>query len=123
MNLFGNTDFLSKALDVSSLRNQLITNNIANVDTPGYKRKEVDFQSYLQDALRSNSDGNQDTARVRNQAPRVFDENSNYSTRSDDNNVDIELEMSYLAQNSIQYNTLISQVNYNFNRLKMVMNR
>lgn len=123
MNLYGNTDFLSKALDVSSLRNQLITNNIANVDTPGYKRKEVDFQGYLEDALRNSTSTNQDHARTRNQAPRVYDENTNYSYRMDDNNVDVELEMSYLAQNSIQYNTLINQVNYNFSRLKMVLNR
>ena len=48
---FGYVDVLNKAADNSWLRSEVLTNNIANVDTPGYKRKDVSFEKYLNSAL------------------------------------------------------------------------
>ena len=121
MRMHNNTDVLSKALDASSLKGEAITNNIANVDTPGYRRKDVVFESYLQQAIDSHGKIKHDSlSRV---FPKVIEVNTNLDYRIDGNNVDIDTEMGYLAQNQIKYNTLISQVNYNFNRLKMVLER
>jgi flagellar basal-body rod protein FlgB len=121
MRMHNNTDVLSKALDASSLKGEAITNNIANVDTPGYRRKDVVFESYLQQAIDSHGKIKPDSlSRV---FPKVIEVNTNLDYRIDGNNVDIDTEMGYLAQNQIKYNTLISQVNYNFNRLKMVLDR
>jgi len=53
MNGFFNSNFstLPAALDAASTRNTIIAQNIANAETPGYKRKEVDFETYLQQAM------------------------------------------------------------------------
>lgn len=122
MNMHSNTDFLAKALDASWLRNQLISNNIANVDTPGYKRKDIDFEGYLQTALRANGKLD-DVNNIGDISPYVYEDKANLSYRMDDNNVDVDTEMVKLAENQLRYNTLISQVNYNFSRLKLVMNK
>lgn len=50
-NVFDYTNILDKAADASWMRENVITNNIANIDTPGYKRQDVDFESVLQKAL------------------------------------------------------------------------
>ena len=49
-NVFDYTNILDKAADASWMRENVITNNIANIDTPGYKRQDVDFESVLQKA-------------------------------------------------------------------------
>jgi flagellar basal-body rod protein FlgB len=117
--MYGHTDLLGLALDATWKRNQVINENIANVDTPGYKRKEVSFEAYLEKALNSNTyDEAEQLKRVQ---PRVFTENQRLSYRKDGGNVDIDTEMVYLAENQVRYNTLISQVNYNFTRLKSVL--
>jgi len=48
--ILAGTDVLEKSLDAALLRNEAISQNIANVDTPGYKRKTVAFEEYLNDA-------------------------------------------------------------------------
>jgi flagellar basal-body rod protein FlgB len=116
-NMYGNTDILSKALEASWTRNEVISNNIANVDTPNFKRSDVAFESLLEQALASNS-----SESVSNIEPQIVVDNSSLSYRLDGNNVDIDTEMAYLAENQLKYNALISQVNYSFERLKMVMN-
>jgi len=118
-NIFGTTDILSKALEASWKRNEVYASNIANAETPGYKRKEVVFEEYLEEALKSESP----PKKIFNVQPKVIESNSNLSYRLDGNNVNIDTEMSMLAQNQIKYYSLVSQVNYNFERLKMVMKK
>ena len=50
-NVFDYTNILDKAADASWMRENVITNNIANIDTPGYKRQDVDFESYCRKHL------------------------------------------------------------------------
>lgn len=121
MKMHNNSDIIAKALDASWLRSEIINNNIANNDTPGYKRKDVLFESYLEQAL--GSTGKISEKRLNNLSPTIFNDNTNLSYRIDGNNVNVDTEMAYLVQNQIKYNTLVSQVNYNFNRLKMVLGR
>ena len=52
-NAYNYINVLTKAADASWTRNEIITNNLANVDTPGYKRKDVSFQNYLLQELTS----------------------------------------------------------------------
>lgn len=49
--IYNYVNILDKAADVANLRNELLTNNIANVSTPNYKRKDLDFESVLQENL------------------------------------------------------------------------
>lgn len=120
-NMFDTSTILSKALDASWMRNQVISENIANVDTPGYKRKDVQFENALQEALRSNN--NVSKMDVNRLEPEVIKDKTNLSYRLDGNNVNIDTEMVNLANNQIKYNTLVQQLNSNFSRIKMVLNK
>lgn len=121
MKMHNNTDIVSKALDASWLRGEVISNNIANVDTPGFKRNDVIFESYLEHALGSSRKVSEEE--LNRLSPSIFNDKTNLSYRIDGNNVNIDTEMAYLAQNQLKYNTLIAQVNYNFSRLKTVLSR
>lgn len=117
--MHGHTDLLALALDATWKRNQVINENIANVDTPGYKRKEVSFEQYLEKAMKTNN--SDEATQLNHVQPRIYTENKQLSYRKDGGNVDIDTEMVYLAENQVRYNTLISQVNYDFTRLKSVL--
>jgi flagellar basal-body rod protein FlgB len=125
-NAFNYINVLNKAADASLERHQIITNNIANVDTPGYKRKDVQFESYLMQALSgggSLDDRVADTnSNLKTLDPTVYTDNSSLSYRLDGNNVDIETEESYLADNQIRYYTLLDSMTQEFNRIKTVVN-
>jgi len=125
-----NSRILEKALDASWQRNEAIAQNIANVDTPGYKRKTVEFEEYLSEAMDSSriqgfrthkrhipiGKGNIDGVDI-----KVTQDNKSLSYRLDGNNVDIDNEMASMAKNTIKYNTLIQSLNTGFKRLKYVI--
>ena len=124
---FGYVNLLKTAADASWTREEVLTNNIANVDTPNYKRQDVEFQSYLANALqRSGSNANSLTQRVNNVnyndiAIRTYTDNSTLSYRKDGNNVDLSTENVELASEQINYNALIDSMNNEFSRLKAVI--
>jgi flagellar basal-body rod protein FlgB len=93
------TNVLEKAMDVSWFRQQLIADNIANADTPQYKRQDIDFQKTLDNAL------NQDASGVSGLDP-VFIDSNQYSQENNGNNVDLENEMTQQAMNTLQYDSL-----------------
>ncbi len=115
--LNSNVDIFEKALDASWLRNEIISGNIANADTPMYKRKDVEFEKILADAVNSKN-----KKKLENVKPRIVVKNDNLQTRIDENNVDIDVEMVEMVKNSIRYNTLISQVSHEFKRINIVLN-
>lgn len=124
-NAFDYINVLDRAADAAWQRNEAISNNIANVDTPGYKRQDVAFESVLQQALRNNryesmddKVANVDLSRLRG---RAYLDYANYSYRLDGNNVDIENENVMLAENQLKYQGLISSINQEFTNLKTVM--
>ena len=124
-NAFDYINVLDRAADAAWQRNEAISNNIANVDTPGYKRQDVAFESVLQQALGNNryesmddKVANGDLSRLRG---RAYLDYANYSYRLDGNNVDIENENVMLAENQLKYQGLISSINQEFTNLKTVM--
>jgi flagellar basal-body rod protein FlgB len=117
-----------KALDAAWLRNKTISQNIANADTPEYKRKTVKFEELLNSASNrrftgSNANdmhiqiGNLDNIDI-----KVLTDNKHLSSRLDGNNIDIDNEMTSMAKNTIKYNVLIQNINAGFRRLKSVIN-
>ncbi|HHT87774.1 MAG TPA: flagellar basal body rod protein FlgB [Clostridiales bacterium] len=122
-NAFNYINILKKAADASWKRNEVISNNIANVDTPGYKRKDVQFESYLMGALTGDGSLDKRVANVRMDTinPQVYTDYSNLSYRMDGNNVDIDTETAMLAENQIRYYALMDSMTQEFNRLKMVL--
>jgi len=121
-------NILNKAAGASWTRNEIIANNLANVDTPDYKRKDLNFESLLADALSNTSlhTNNMDkkVASLQNTSlrPRIYTEYSNLSYRYDGNNVDMDTEQAYLADNQIKYYALLDSMTHEFNRLKTVLN-
>ena len=106
-NAFDYINVLNRAADAAWQRNEAISNNIANVDTPGYKRQDVAFESVLQQALGNNryqsmddKVANVNLSRLRG---RAYVDYANYSYRLDGNNVDIENENVMLAENQLKY--------------------
>ena len=124
---FGYIDVLNSATNSSWLRNEVISSNIANVDTPNYKRKDVSFATYLNSALGGTDNTTSTlTQRVKNVDlsnvnSNVYTDNANLSYRSDGNNVDIETENVELASNQIMYNALIDSMSNEFSRMKSVL--
>ena len=118
-------DVLTKAADASSLRNKTIANNIANVDTPNYKRQDVSFAANLQQALKNSRyeslDQKIDNMKVDNLKSTVYTDNSNYSYRLDGNNVDIDTENTELAKNQLIYDGLTQSLTAEFKNLQSVM--
>jgi len=122
-NAFNYINVLKKAADASWIRNEVITNNIANVNTPGYKRKDVQFESLLMAALTGDNSLDKRVARLRADKinAQVYTDYSNLSYRKDGNNVDIDTEEANLAENQIKYYALLDSITQEFNRLKMVL--
>lgn len=108
--LFSSKRVVEKALDASWLRNEAISNNIANADTPGYKKKTVAFEEYLAKAV--NEKGRIDPQKLESIPIKINSSHSSLKMRIDENNVDIDVEMSNLAKNTIKYEALLKLANY-----------
>jgi len=123
-NVYDYVNVLGKAADASWLRNECIADNLANDDTPGYKRKDVDFEDTLKKAMGSSNykstDAKVSSLKNDDLSPHVYTDNAAYSYREDGNNVDEDTENTYLAENQIRYNGLIQAMDQEFKDLKMV---
>ncbi len=124
---FNYINVLNKAAGASWTKNEIIANNIANVDTPDFKRSDMDFESVLAKALNSQHTNNLDK-KVK-QLPlskmpyNMYTDYKELAYRYDGNNVDIDIENAYLADNQIKYYTYLNSINQELDRLKMVMNK
>jgi flagellar basal-body rod protein FlgB len=102
MELFDTTQLgLERSLSGSSLRQQAIAQNIANVNTPGYRRQDVDFQTALSQAW---DDGKSKVAGV---TPAIEADPSSVM-RADGSSVDIDVEAAQQAKNGLQYEAVSS---------------
>ena len=124
---FGYVDVLKTAADASWVREEVLTNNIANVDTQNYKRKDVEFTTYLKSALEQAGTPASTLTQKVNEAnlsgitTRTYTENTTLSYRMDGNNVDLSTENAELAAEQINYNALIDSMNNEFTRMKAVL--
>ena len=102
-----------------------LANNIANVNTPGYKRKDLDFEGVLKQELgrckHTSLDTKIDNLHMDHLNPSVCTDLSNYSYRLDGNNVDIDVEEVEYASEQIRYQGITAGINNEFNRMKTVI--
>lgn len=107
-------DLIKKGLDASSLRGKVIANNIANINTKGYKKYSVSFEETLNKSMDDLSMKTTDERHI-NVVPDSgevhIEQDTSSSMREDGNNVDIDLEMANQAANTLMYNAMISQIN------------
>lgn len=124
-NAFGYINVLDRAADASWTRETVIGNNIANVDTPGYKRQDVAFEDVLKRELKSSKyDTLQkavDNVSLNKLEGRTYTDYASYSYRLDGNNVDIDTENVELASEQLRYQTLTSAVSNEFTRMNTAM--
>jgi flagellar basal-body rod protein FlgB len=124
-----NTNLLERALDAAVMRDEAINQNIANIDTPNYKKKKVLFEEYLQNAETAGIKGKRThpkhipigTGDDFSVMPQITEDNSANKMRLDGNNVDINVEMSELSKNAIKYSALIQKLNGRFSNMKSVI--
>jgi flagellar basal-body rod protein FlgB len=116
--LFGKTfHAIETSLDITKKRHGLITSNIANLDTPGYREKDIDFRDALKDALGGTS---VDLSRTN---PRHFGSVASYQEppSSVTGSVDIDKEMSKLAENNLRYRATVEVLLRKLSKLKLAI--
>ncbi|OCL27079.1 flagellar basal-body rod protein FlgB [Orenia metallireducens] len=130
MKIFNNKNFviLEKSLDALSKNHDAISNNISNVDTPGYKRQYVSFKNELANLLENRNDlavTNDKHISINSRNLTSFEgkvrTEENTSIRNDENNVDIDAEMSMLAKNTLEYQALVQRISSKFKGLQTVI--
>lgn len=126
-NAYNYINVLDKAADASWIRESVLAQNIANVDTPGYKRKDLDFESQLQQQLKhykyTNLDEKVKKTDLSKLKANIYTDLSNYSYRLDGNNVDIDTENVELASEQIKYEALTNSINAEFTRMRQAMGK
>jgi flagellar basal-body rod protein FlgB len=118
--LFSDSSYVTakKMLDVSVLRQEAIASNLANVETPNYKRLDVasTFESQLQNAI---SSGN--SASVATMQPELAVDTSAVSGRADGNTVQLESEMLRLNENTVENAVETELVNQSMAKIRMAV--
>ncbi|SFI06629.1 flagellar basal-body rod protein FlgB [Selenomonas ruminantium] len=126
-----NFDYLGRGLAAATMRHEVISNNIANVNTPNFKRSAVNFENLLAKELHLDNDGRRlDMVRTHDRhlpmalpgkVHAVIEEDGTTTMRVDNNNVDIDIEMAGLAKNQLYYNAMTTELGSFINRMKGVI--
>ncbi len=121
-------NYLPRGMAAASLRHEVISNNIANVNTPNFKRSAVNFEDLLAKELGIGDNPNKlpivrthdrhlPVGQIGGAMPRIEEDDST-TMRVDNNNVDIDIEMAGLAKNQLYYNSMATELNGYIQRLK-----
>lgn len=116
---------LQKTANAAWYRNSILDNNLANVSTPNFKRKDVQFETYLMTSLAGGDSLDDNIANVDldELEPTTYVDKTNLSYRLDGNNVDVNTEEAELAKNTLRYNFLLDSMTQEFSRIKSVLTR
>ena len=134
-NTFGKTvDIMQRTMDVSLTRREVIANNIANVETPNFKRTDVNFEASLARALNSENAPDNLEAKMSSTNHIPFNRSVDYrsvqprfvldyltQTKNNGNNVDIEQETMAATRNQMMYELMTSSISSQFSRINMVL--
>jgi len=107
-------------------RHRVLSNNIANVNTPNFKRSDVDFMKSLEAAMNKGGVPLRTTSEKHLGAPVnrngvvVYQDNTT-TMRPDGNNVDIDVEMAEMAKNSLHYEALVRQLSEKYSLIGYVL--
>lgn len=120
-----NYKVLNEALNASSMRQQMISSNISNVNTPGYKAKRVDFEDTLKRVMDGSGMTSTHTTHfgasdVSSVTPEIKEQTGN-RINEDGNNVAIDTEMAELSANTIYYQALSTQMNNYYSNIRSVL--
>lgn len=123
-----NFNYLPRAMTAANIRQEIIANNIANVNTPNYRKSVVEFEELLARELYGEDDKKLKMVRTHDRhlppeqlpyhAEPTISVDHGTIMRADDNNVDIDIEMASLAKNQLYYNAVATELNGYVSRLK-----
>ncbi len=126
-------DILQRSMSVNLYRQEVIANNIANSDTPNYKRQVVNFETSLAKALDSEREPDFRPF-LTDDMHMPFDRSVDYRTvvprrvtdflttaKNNGNNVDIEVETTNFINQQLAYNMMVTSVNHNFRQMNLVL--
>ena len=133
--LFGNSKVIEKALNGLAARQRVIGENVANSDTPRYKRMEVAYESQLRAALKAEQQPDDlplKTADARHlslgphaggldDVHTIMNQITDETYRNDGNNVDIDAEMAKMAETNIRFNAMATVERNKFDGLKQLL--
>ena len=117
-----NLNYLPRAMTAASMRQEVVANNIANVNTPNFRKSNLEFEEMLAREIYGEKvpEGQLQMVRTHDKhlpfkplkvhaEPKIVEDNTTLM-RVDHNNVDIDIEMATLAKNQIYYNSLANQL-------------
>lgn len=117
-------NLLGRGLDAASARSKAISNNIANINTKGYKRQYVTFEENLNQSMNKLELKTDDTRHINsdnNYGSINTNTDNSTSIREDGNNVDINVETVNQAANELMYDSLVTLENNRLNMRKSVI--
>jgi flagellar basal-body rod protein FlgB len=118
-------NLIKKSIDAASMSSKVTANNIANVNTKGYKRYYVSFQDAIKeetDNLALKTEDQRHMGDSEDNSGITVKQDTTSSMNADGNNVDIDSEMSDLAANTLMYNAMITQINSKLASSRLVIN-
>ena len=119
--LFGKTiDLLSNMLDFRAERHKVISSNVANLDTPGYKPSSLDFKGNLDAIMNKNASLEMTTTNPRH-IKSAGEKGGNFQVSQSGEKVEIDKEMAELAENNIMYNLDVELLARKFRGLNTVL--
>ena len=121
--MFKDISLMGQILGAKWLRNQVLSNNIANAETPNYKRSDVSFEEILSKKrlCLSTTNDKHSSSHLFKLVPKVYTEFTT-TLRNDGNNVDIDKEMVELTKNALSYDILTEQIKTKFQLLRTAIN-
>ena len=111
----------SLALDAALLRHEVIANNIANVDTPGYQAKRLNFEEQLVGFTTALRSGNEEMLKDRIDSLKMAMENSDAMVESRNETVELDREMVKLTENTLSYQALLQAMSKRGDIIKMAV--
>ena len=120
MSIFNNTSFrlLEQGLDGVWKKQQIISQNIANADTPGYKAKTVNFKTVMSEETQNIKDRAMSNTKPEINLVTTVSVEKGTNQTFDENNVDTEKEHIALADAQIQYNLLVNKISNEFDMIR-----
>ncbi|MGG4127137.1 flagellar basal body rod protein FlgB [Paenibacillus illinoisensis] len=119
-------------LQVLNVQHKVTTDNIANADTPNYKKKSVEFEEALRRIVENGTTRELDMHRTHPKhlpakdlnssiVPYRIVENNETTMNNNGNNVDIDAEMANLSENQLMYNYMVDRVSGHYNKMKNIL--
>jgi flagellar basal-body rod protein FlgB len=116
MSKTGIVELLEAGLKAEALRHKAVANNVANLQTPGYRRLDVKFEELLTKAMESGDDIDGEEI-----GPELY-QPKNTAVNSNGNDVNLELEVGELVKNSYRHKAFIRLLNKKYSQIDLAIN-